>query len=146
MNNGYTLSDGRTISSPNGYWIKVEPIEWLVDEENDIAITKKIIVSGIQFDLSLTQNNTTFEETNIKKYLDNHLIKDIIPSVAKTIQEKIELPKEEKRNHLINIAVTKKEYEKIKNFILSLNSEYETEFKIEPHPSLEYQKTKNKTK
>lgn len=145
INHGYTLSDNRTISSTNGYWIKVEPIEWLVDEENDIAITKKIIVSGIQFDLNCTKNNTTFEETNIKKYLDNYLKKDIIPSITKTKKEKIDLPQTEKRNYLINLAVTKKEYQKIKKFILSLNPEYETEFEIEPYPSLEHQKVKTKT-
>lgn len=138
MNHGYTLSDGRTISSPNGYWIKVEPIKWLVDEENDIAISKKILVSGIQFNLH--SNITTFEDTNIKKYLDDYFAKDIISSIAKTKLEKIELSKEEKRDHLISLAVTKKEYQKIKNFIICLNPEYEIEF--ENNQNQEYNKVK----
>ena len=43
------LSDGRTIQSGNTYWVRVEPITWLVDERANIALSKKLIFSGVQF-------------------------------------------------------------------------------------------------
>lgn len=44
----YKLSDGRIIVSGEPYWVAVEPIKWLVDERANIALSKKIIFSGIQ--------------------------------------------------------------------------------------------------
>ena len=38
---GEVLSDGRTIQSGNAYWVRVEPITWLVDEKANIALCKK---------------------------------------------------------------------------------------------------------
>lgn len=43
------LSDGRITIAGDAYWLKVEPIIWLVDEYKDIAITKKIIFAGVPF-------------------------------------------------------------------------------------------------
>jgi hypothetical protein len=46
---GGVLSDGRTIQSGNIYWVRVEPIIWLVDEKADIALAKNILFSGVTF-------------------------------------------------------------------------------------------------
>ena len=47
--NGEILSNGEFVEIDKPYWILVEPIKWLVDEINDIALSKKIIFSGVQF-------------------------------------------------------------------------------------------------
>ena len=39
--NGMVLSDGRKIEEGTAYWVEVEPIVWLVDEKEDIALSKK---------------------------------------------------------------------------------------------------------
>ena len=57
-------------------WIKVCPIKWLVDEKNDIAITKDSIISGIPFNDNRNYNNN-FEETLLYRYLNNIFIKEI---------------------------------------------------------------------
>lgn len=57
-------------------WIKVCPIKWLVDEKNDIAITKDCIFSGIPFNDNRKYNNN-FEETLLYRYLNNIFIKEI---------------------------------------------------------------------
>ena len=57
-------------------WIKVCPIKWLVDEKNDIAITKDSIFSGIPFNDNRNYNNN-FEETLLYRYLNNIFIKEI---------------------------------------------------------------------
>jgi hypothetical protein len=44
------------------YWIEVEPITWLIDRDNDLAISEKILLSGIMFD------NRNLELDQYKKY------------------------------------------------------------------------------
>ena len=72
------LSDGRTIQSGNTYWVRVEPITWLVDERADIALCKKIIFSGVQFKNHIDHNNY-FDSTDIKQFMDKYFSKEIVP-------------------------------------------------------------------
>ncbi len=78
---GEVLSDGRKIASDNIYWVRVEPIVWLVDEKADIALSKKIIFSGVQF-LNMKQGHYTgdFDNTNIKNFMNIYFSKDIVSS------------------------------------------------------------------
>ena len=71
------LPDGRTIQSGNAYWVRVEPIIWLVDLTADIALTKKIIFSGVQFK-SERNYKGNFEETDIKQFMDKYFSKEIV--------------------------------------------------------------------
>ena len=87
------LSDGRTIHSGSAYWIEVKPIKWMIDERTNIALSKKLIFSGIQFD-SKRSYEGDFENTDIKKFMDKHFSKDIIPGI--TIEEKIQMEINEK--------------------------------------------------
>ena len=75
--NKQVLSDGRTIELLTPYWIAVEPITWLVDEKTDIALSKKIIFSGVQFK-NLRDYKGDFENTNIYNFMNTYLIKEII--------------------------------------------------------------------
>ncbi len=77
--NGVYLSDNRKIKTGEPYWVKVEPIKWLYDKKYNKAITKEVLISGIQFNNSLIYKYP-FENSNIYKYLDNVFIKDIAPS------------------------------------------------------------------
>ncbi len=58
------------------YWIKVEPIIWLVDEKSDIALAKKILFSGLRFK-SDHYYNGDFGNTNIKLFMDTCFSRDI---------------------------------------------------------------------
>ena len=69
------LSDGR-IELGKVYWVRVEPITWLVDEKADIALSKKIIFSGIQFS-NRRNYDGDFDRTNIKQFMDNYFSKEI---------------------------------------------------------------------
>ncbi len=78
-NDRHILSDGRKVKMGEPYWVAVEPIKWLVDERSNIALSKKIIFHGVQF--QNTGNYTgDFAKTNIKQYMDKYLSRDIIPS------------------------------------------------------------------
>ncbi len=76
---GRYLSDNRKIQEDNFYWVKVEPIVWLYDKNLNKALTKKVLISGIQYNNSLLFK-TDFETSNIYKYLNNVFIKDIVSS------------------------------------------------------------------
>ena len=77
------LSDGRMVQEGTAYWVEVEPIVWLVDEKEDIALSKKLLFSGVQFSIKKNYDGD-FEKTNIKWYMDTHFSKDIIPSKVNT--------------------------------------------------------------
>ena len=73
---GKELSDGRKAEFGKPYWVAVEPIKWLVDERANIALSKKIIFSGVQF--KKTQDyKGDFNRTDIKQFIDKHFSKDI---------------------------------------------------------------------
>lgn len=74
---GEVLSDGRTIKSGNTYWVRVEPITWLVDERANIALSKKIIFSGVQFK-NRRDYKDDFDRTDIKQFMDNYFSKEIV--------------------------------------------------------------------
>ena len=76
---GQILSDGTTLKAGQSYWVKIEPIIWLVDKKSDIALSKKILVSGIQFNNSNNYDGI-FVNTFMYKYLNEIFAKDIIPS------------------------------------------------------------------
>ena len=78
---GNRLSDGRTIKFLKPFWVRVEPIIWLVDEKADIALSKYIILSGIQFDDKEYKGD--FENTFIKRFMDEYLSKEIECGVYK---------------------------------------------------------------
>ena len=70
------LSNGIEYKRGEFVWVKVTPVKWLIADDAKILISKKCLVSGIRFNNqnSLSEN---FSETEIKKYLDNFMIKDL---------------------------------------------------------------------
>ena len=74
---GEVLSDGRTIQSGNTYWVRVEPITWLVDEKANIALCKKIMFSGVQFN-NRRDYKGDFEKTDISRFMNTIFAKEII--------------------------------------------------------------------
>ena len=103
------LSDGKTISSNKAYWIKVEPITFLVDKNLDFAITKDIILSGIIYS---KKDNIPFEYTEINKYLKNVLSFDVISSKDYNLSSKKYLfsKKDNEEKEEIEETLEKKEY------------------------------------
>ena len=70
------LSDKTPIKTDGVYWLEVEPITWLVDEEANIALAKKVLFTRIQYAKRITYDGT-FKSTNIYKYLNTHFVKEI---------------------------------------------------------------------
>ena len=71
------LSDGRKLERGKAYWVAVEPIVWLLDIKADIAFSKKLIFSGVQFENNFDYYGD-FEKSNIKKFMDKYLSEEIV--------------------------------------------------------------------
>ena len=80
--NGNLLSDGRKIYPNYVYWINVEPITWIIDLKNQIILSKKILFSGIQYN-NYSEINDKFENSDIYIFLNEILVKDILPSYTR---------------------------------------------------------------
>ena len=73
-----TLTNGKEIKPYRRYFLKVEPIVWLVDEEADIMISKDVVFAGVMFHpVSGYYEYENFETTNIKNFMDNNFANDI---------------------------------------------------------------------
>lgn len=84
---GKVLSNGQVIRSGYAYWIRVEPITWLIDEKRSIIFSKNILFSGVPF-------------RYINQFIDNFFLKEIISSqedlicmVAKLIENNLKYVK-----------------------------------------------------
>ncbi len=71
------LSDGTKVKANEAYWIKVEPIVWLIDKEKDTVISKKTLLSGLNF-IDKNSYSGDYQNTPIKRFMDNYLSKDIL--------------------------------------------------------------------
>ena len=110
--NGEILSNGQRIKYGEPYWVEVSPVKWLVDEKNDIALCKYLIFSGVRFN-SDSYYNGNFKNTEIKKFMDTYLAKNIIPS--NTYEKTIDI--EDLTKLILNLkGLSEDTFEKLKNF------------------------------
>lgn len=78
------LSDGRTIQDGDVYWINVEPIKWMIDERTNIALSKKLIFSGVQFNRRCNYKGD-FDRTDIKEFMDKYFSREITPNYTREV-------------------------------------------------------------
>lgn len=71
------LSNDVYYENDDAVWIEVQPVKWWVDEDKKIMVSEKILFSGIKFHYKNIAINS-FEDTNIKKYMDNFFSKDLL--------------------------------------------------------------------
>ena len=101
--NLFILSNGEKYKDDDYVWVEVSKVKWLIDEENDIALSRDILVAGIQFD-NKEKYNDAFENSNIYNFLNTYFIKDIqeyidISKISGTYEEAMALIEEAKRRH-----------------------------------------------
>lgn len=112
------LSNNFCYCESDNVWIKIEPIKWLVDKENDIAVAKDILSSGIPFNnFNNYINNNNFEKTEMYKFLNEYFIKDITQGIKNELEVKVIEEKINKEIELENL-------EKNKQKLLSLKSKF----------------------
>jgi hypothetical protein len=83
------LSNGDSVYKGHNEWFKVSPIEWYYLPYLNAFLSVKGIVAGVRF-CNIHEYSGDFESTEMYKFLNNYLIKDIEPSVIhKTISEEV---------------------------------------------------------
>lgn len=75
----FMLSNGEIYKDKDYVWVEVEPIKWLIDEESNIALSERLLFAGVQFYHEINYKGN-FETTDIKKFMDEYFLEDIIPS------------------------------------------------------------------
>lgn len=89
-----TISDGRKVKVGKPYWVRVEPVKWIVDEETEIALSKYILFSGVQFHYERNYVGD-FNTTDIKNLWTNlfqkklFLIKLVFKMLQKILKKEI---------------------------------------------------------
>ena len=76
-NDDELLSNGRRIQVGKVYWIRVEPIVWLVDEKADIVLAKKILFAGVQF-ADVKDNTRNFKKMRMYRFMNIYFAKEIL--------------------------------------------------------------------
>ena len=113
-NNGKTLSNKSVTWSGRYYWIKVEPIKWLVDTRKDIALSEKILFAGQEFNNELYYEGF-FDMTTIKNFMDENFAKEIIAIKTKNYQEQLEDTNDFENKIEIYLNEIEKKLENIQN-------------------------------
>ena len=65
-------------------WVEVSPVKWLIDDRTGILVSKLGLVSGIRY---LDRNHNykgNFSSTEMKEYLDKHMIRDLTQTATFT--------------------------------------------------------------
>lgn len=91
------LSDGNCIKNNRVYWIKVEPVTWLVDGNTNMALSERILFSGIQFYSDLDTDIVNFENSNIKRFMDKYFSKDIMKEDMDSNKKRFALANEKQK-------------------------------------------------
>ena len=71
------LSDHDLCIRGENYWIEVEPIVWLVDEDRDLAVSDMILFAGVRYKKSESYDGC-FENTDIKWFMDEYFVHDMM--------------------------------------------------------------------
>ena len=96
-NYGFVLSNGGCYKNGDNVWVEVLPVKWLVDEKAKVMITEKLIFSGVQFNNFINYHTRDFNKTEIKKFMDKYLSKELVQS-RNIIEQKMTSSKTTKKN------------------------------------------------
>ena len=73
---GQVLSNYLIVYPDTPYWIKVEPITWIVDKKSGIALSEKILFSGVEYDTK----KRSIGGPRIKQFMQFHFSHEILCS------------------------------------------------------------------
>jgi len=71
----YVLSDKKYYRSGEKVWIKVSPVEWLIDDKTKTLICKNGLLSSVPFTIHSVLN---FSDTHMSKFLNDYMLKDMM--------------------------------------------------------------------
>ena len=78
FSNYFKLSNGLEYKNGDNVWIEVSKVIWIIDNKTKTLVSKRGILSGIRFHTNARKYNGDFSTTDMKKYLDKYMLKDLI--------------------------------------------------------------------
>ena len=78
----FQLSNYEEYKNGDNVWVEVSPVVWLIDEETKSLVCKRGILSGILFHTGSKKYNGDFKTTEMKKYLDKHMSKELFQNIT----------------------------------------------------------------
>ena len=88
LNKSDVIFNNKSYGNSEYIWVEILPVQWLVDDETKTFICKYGLISNIKF----SQNNYydgKFENTFIKKFMDEYMAKDLFALEKKFVNKKI---------------------------------------------------------
>lgn len=101
--NSFKLSNGESYRNGDYVWVEVSPVRWLIDDKTQTLVSKKGLLAGIRFHTKDRSYNGDFSTTDMKEYLDKHMLRDLTQTATftrvedMTPEEKKEYEEEQKR-------------------------------------------------
>lgn len=99
----FKLSNGEYYQNGDFVWVEVSPVKWLIDDRTQTLVSKKGLLAGIRFHTKDRNYNGDFSTTDMKEYLDKHMLRDLTQTATftrvedMTPEEKKEYEEEQKR-------------------------------------------------
>ena len=94
--NSFKLSNGESYRNGDYVWVEVSPVKWLIDDKTQTLVSKRGLLSGIRFHTDDKSYNGDFSTTDMKEYLDKHMLRDLTQTVTFTRVEDM-TPEEKKK-------------------------------------------------
>lgn len=88
----FKLSNGESYKDGDAVWVEVSPVKWLVDEDEKIMLSEKLLFAGVQFKHKRDYKGN-FSTTDIKRFMDKDFSKDLVR--LRTVIKAKSLSKEE---------------------------------------------------
>ena len=92
----FKLSNGEYYQDGDFVWIEVSPVKWLIDDKTQTLVSKRGLLSGIRFHTKDRSYNGDFSTTDMKEYLDKHMLRDLTQTATFTRVEDM-TPEEKKK-------------------------------------------------
>ena len=98
VESNYILRNGQSILYHNNYYIKLKPIKWLCDYENNRLVCLDGLIAGIRY--SKLDVIIDFKESTVYNFLKNYLLSDLMQFVTVPKLEEVKTDTEIKDNIL----------------------------------------------
>lgn len=92
----FKLSNGEYYQDGDFVWIEVSPVKWLIDDKTQTLVSKRGLLAGIRFHTKDRSYNGDFSTTDMKEYLDKHMLRDLTQTATFTRVEDM-TPEEKKK-------------------------------------------------
>jgi len=93
----FKLSNGEYYQDGDFVWVEVSPVKWLIDDKTQTLVSKRGLLAGIRFHTNDRSYNGDFSTTDMKEYLDKHMLRDLTQTATFTRVE--DMTPEEKKEY-----------------------------------------------